>query len=186
MVFQMDGNGSTDSIHFQQLVEMEQLAILMVMECQIFRNIPICNLQIGIILLQQVSWTMASGGMEPFLSMIGTKKILCNLTNLSVAIQGVMAKATPSSVMKTQWGTFAQMASMMIKTDKSMVLIPITTVMLIVHPTMMMGMASLMKIRMDGIPMAMVCLTVGRLLTASMQPVLPMQMEPTVIQMVMA
>ena len=88
--------------------------------------------------------------------------------------------AVPSScVMRTRWATYARTGSTTTEMVRSTVLIRITTVMLIVRATTMMGMVSRMRTSTVGTPMVTGCLTGGKRPTVSTQRVPPVRMGPT-------
>ena len=174
-----------DSIPCPLRVETEQLAILMETECQICKNIPTYSLQIGTIQPQLVCLTTVSGGMEPFQSTIGMRRIPCNSTNPYAVIQEVTVKAIPSCAMKTLLGTFVLMDSTTTKTVKLTVPIQTTTVMPIAQAMTTTAMVSPMKIQTDGTRTVTVCPTVGKRRMVSMQQVHQTLTAQTVIQTVM-
>ena len=161
----MVGNGSMVLTHSQQTEAMERLETLTEMECRIYRNTPTCNPQTGTIQPQPVFSTMVFGGMERFQSTIGTKRIPCNSTNQSVATLVAMDRGTRFCAMKTPLETSVQTVSMMTRTVRSMVPIPIMMVMRIVLPMMMTVTESLTKTRTAGILTAMECRMDGKLQT---------------------
>ena len=160
------GNGSTGLTHFQQLVAMVLLAILMAMVCRTYRNIPTSNLQIGTTPLQPAFLTTVFGGTVPSLSTTGTKRIRCSSTNPSAVIQEATVKATPFSVMKTLLETYVPMGLTTIRMAKSMALILTTTEMQIVPPMTMTVTVSLTKIPTVGTRTVTVCPMGGKLQTA--------------------
>ena len=160
------GNGSTGLTHFQQLVAMVPLVILMATECRTYRSIPTCNPQTGTIPQQPAYLITVFGGTVPSQSMTGTKKIRCNSINPSAVIQEATVKATPFFVTKTLLETYVPMGLTMIRMAKSMALILTTTVTQIVHPMMMTVTVSLMKTPTVGTRTVTVCPMGGKPQTA--------------------
>ena len=93
MVCPMDGSGNMALTLFRVTAEMEQLATLMAMGCQIYKNILTCNLKIGTALQHQVFLIRVFGGTVQFQSMIGMKKEPCSTTDLVAVIVAQTAPA---------------------------------------------------------------------------------------------
>ena len=159
---QMGGNGNTVWTHYLHRMMMVQQATQMVMASRICRSIITVNLLIGTFHRPHRYWITVFGGMEPFPSTTGMKKMPCNTTSQVVVILGLMEQEALFYVMKTLQAIFVLTDLTMTRTAWSILMTTISTVMLIVHLTMMTETVLLMKTRTVGTLMVMECLMAGK------------------------